>query len=794
MKWVWRSLAVVTALLILVPGGGLLWLRTSLPQISGKQSVAGIGASVRITRDSNGIPHIRAASMEDARFALGFVHAQDRLFQMEFTRLLGSGRLSEVVGDSTLGIDRAMRTLGLRGIAEANVASLSAGSRAALDAYTRGVNAYLDTHAGALPPEFYLLGHRPAPWRPADSLIWGRVMALRLAGNWHTEAFRAALVGRLGRRRIDQLWPRQDDGVPPTVTAGAALPGNVSPRLFAGLIEAFPDALDPITASNSWGVAGSQTGTGKPILANDPHLGFGAPVLWYLARIETPHGTLVGATVPGVPFTILGHNGAIAWSFTTNESDTQDLFVERIDPTDPDRYLTPDGSRPFAVRKEVIRVRGGDDVAITVRSTRHGPVISDIRPGLAEIAGDGHVVALAATALRKDDGTAEAMFRLNRARDWNDFRAALRYFHSPHQNVTYADRKGNLGFIAAARVPVRRSGRGLMPAPGWTGSHDWTGFIPFDALPHAFNPSSNRIVNANHRVVEDGYAYFLGETRTTSYRARRIHSLLDDTPVHTIETSAAMHSDSLSLMARDIAPRLTAITPSDSRAKAAVTMLRKWNGAMDRMRPEPLIFIAWLRELNRLLYADELGPLFHRFWRLRPIFVKSVLERHTGWCDDRGTGAVETCDQRIEAALVRALDDLARRHGDDPGAWRWGDAHYAKFRHPVLGRIPLLKSIADIELASDGGPFTVNRAQPHIGNASTPFASVHGPGYRAIYDLADLDNSRFMQATGQSGNPLSGHYSDLVGRWRDGDYLRIAGRGESSSEEAEGTLVLAPRR
>ena len=791
MKWLRRIAYALLAIVLIVGVGGYLALRTSLPEIDGRIELAGLTKPVDVVRDRDGVPHIRAATVPDAYFALGFVHAQDRLFQMDFLRRLGAGRLSEVVGARTLEVDRTMRTLGLYRLAEASLAHISADTRAALEAYAAGVNAYLDTRSGVMPPAFVGLWYTPDRWRPADSLVWGRLMGLRLSGNWRAEALRAQLSEKLSPEQIEDLWPRYDGTAPPTVST-ASVDAPVS--LFAGLLRDFPDPLRRVTASNSWAMGGAHTATGKPILANDPHLGFTAPNLWYLARIEAPGLAVTGATVPGVPFTILGHNGRIAWTLTTNESDTQDLFIERVAEGAPDKYDTPDGPRPFVTREEIIGVRGGDAVRHTVRSTRHGPVLSDIVNGLGAMAGDGKVVALAAASFRADDRTAEALHRLNRATDWASFLDAMRLFHSPHQNVTFADVEGNIGFVAPARVPIRKKGAGLIPVPGWSGEYDWTGFIPFEQLPRTFNPSAGRIVNANHRVAPDDYPYYLGRVRTAPYRAERIHQQLTATNPHRLSDSAALHVDSLSLMVRDIKPLLMKIKPADGLSARALDLVGPWNGDMARDRPEPLIFIAWLRALNWLLYVDELGTAFDAYWGLRPAFVRHALTRRRIWCDDIRTQVKETCDTIIASALSRAMRDLAEAHGDDPSAWRWGALHQTRFRHQIFGSVPVLQKLFDVRIENDGGSYTVNRQAMGIASRSAPFRSVHGAGYRAIYDLSNLDNSLFMQGTGQSGNVLSPLYANLTERWRDGRYLKIPSAREAALDGAVGVLTLTPAR
>lgn len=796
-----RKLAAVFAsliVLLLAAAGGLyLYLRSSLPRIEGEVALPGLAAPAQIKRDANGVAYITAKSAGDAWFVLGFAHAQDRLWQMDFQRRMGAGRLSEVMGAATLGLDRFMRTLGLYRVAEENAKVLSEEAREALESYAAGVNAFISRRPGALPPEFLLLRYKPEKWQPADSIVWGRLMALTLSDNMRWEILRARLAKRVTPQQLADLFPAAPRRETPT-TLAATLDLE---RLWAAL----PLEMLGAGASNEWALSGAHSATGKPILANDPHLRFGMPNLWYLARLEAPGLTLAGATVPGVPFFVLGHNGAIAWGLTTTHSDTQDLFVERVDPNDARLYQTPQGPRPFETRAETIKVRGENAVELVVRSTRHGPVLSDSMQGArealprgtpgagaADAANEGEVMALSFAGLSPDDRTPEALYRVNRAKDWNGFLTALKDFHSPQQNVAYADTAGNIGFAVAGRVPVRRSGDGRLPAPGWNGEYDWTGWLPFDALPRAFNPASGAIVNANNKPAADAAA--LGSDFDATYRARRILDLIAIDPRPTVESVAAMQMDSVSMAARDLIPLLTQVEPNDDRARRAVAMLKSWDGRMDRRRPEPLIFTAWLRELNRLLYADELGPLFADYWDLRPDVVELMLTQRRQWCDDVTTPARETCEARVAQALDRALDFLAERHGRNPAEWRWGDAHQAKLAHPVLGKLPLLWRLSDVQLPTDGDAFTINRGQGIVSDQAEPFAHVQGAGYRAVYDLADLDNSRFMQAAGQSGNPLSHFYANLAWRWRDGRAIRIPASPASGPKDKLAVLTLNPPR
>jgi len=793
ITWTGRTFVAVLGVIAVAVIGGYIWLRTSLPAIEGRVVVAGIADRVEIVRDANAVPHIFARSPDDAYFALGYVHAQDRLWQMERSRRMGAGRLAEIAGSLGVPWDRFARTLGFYRLAEADVASLSPEARRAIDAYAAGVNAYIDGHEGAWPPEFYLGGARPEPWKPADSVVWGRLMALLLSTNWQSELLRARVIQRVGAERMRDLWPDYPTDGPITNGAGKQLGKLYQALPLGALADSLPSEAIGVGASNEWAVAGTRTATGKPILANDPHLPFSAPIMWYLARIEAPGMTLAGVTVPGTPLLLLGHNGRIAWGLTTTYADTTDVFVERLDPADSGRYLTPDGSRPFTTRTEVIRVRFGEPRTFTVRETRHGPVLDDVigerSPELIET---DRVLALAAPWLAPGDRTPDAILGVNRARNWNDFTAALKLYDAPVQNIVYADVDGNIGIYTPGRIPIRRNGNGFLPSPGWTGEHDWSGFIPFEQLPHAFNPASGVIINANNRLAGDDYPHFLSIEWGDSFRARRIADVLKAEQPHTLDRAATLQGDAISYVARGLLPHMLAAPLPAPRERRAAAMLEAWDGAMDRRRPEPLIFAAWFRELNRLLYADELGPLFGSYWGLRPEVVVDMLSKRKAWCDDVGTEIVETCEQRIAAALTEALDRLAERHGGDMDGWRWGEAHFADMRHQTLRFIPVLKDLTAIRIAADGGNFTVNRAGTEIRDDDAPFADRHGAGYRAVYDLGNLDNSRFIIATGQSGNPLSPRYDDLIERWRDIGSVRLAGRRDEVADGAAGVLTLAP--
>ena len=787
-----RSLLWLLAALLLLPlvaaAGAWFWARASLPQTEGELRLAGLAAPAEILRDADGLVTIRAADRADAAFALGYAHAQDRLWQMDFMRRTGAGRLSEVAGEATLQLDRFMRGLGLYRTAEANLAALSPETRALLEAYSAGVNAFIAEPGGPWPPEFLVLRYEPEPWRPADSLVWGRLMALQLSSNWRDELLRLRLAKRLTEAQIDFLWPDYPSDAPVAIERVNALLEAPAPNARR-LAELLPWSLAPKKASNSWALSGARTESGAPILANDPHLGFSAPGHWYLARIETPEGVLAGATAPGGPFVVLGHNSQIAWGFTTTEGDTQDLFIERLSTGQEGHYDTPEGPRAFETRQETIVVRDAEPERLTVRETRNGLVISDLQPGLLELLEPGQVLSLAWPALAPDDRTGDALASLNRARNWDQFLEAMRHFHSPQQNVIYADRAGTIGLAVPARVPKRRAGDGRRPVPGWTGEYDWLGNLAFEDLPQGRDPADGSIVTANNRMADNGKDRLVNPDWRNPYRAERIEALLAGLDRSSLADNQAIQLDIRSMAAERLLPLFLELSEQAGGHQEIRATLAAWDLEMDRRRPEPLIFAAWLDAVNRALLADELGPEMGAFAWPNPILIESILTRTTEWCDDVTTAAEETCAERVAGALERALQALRASYGEDRAAWRWGDAHRVRLAHPLFGRIPLLRDLVDRVLATDGGAISVNRgASPFGGPFERRFEHIHGPGLRALYDLGDLDRSRFMIATGQSGHPLSPHYLDFAERWRDGAYVTL----ETPSEEAR-RLTLRPR-
>ncbi|MDP3545447.1 MAG: penicillin acylase family protein, partial [Phreatobacter sp.] len=799
-----------TLVVVLAAAAGLaVWyVRAVEPQVAGSLTLPGFERPLEIVRDREGVPHIFAASEADAIAALGFVHAQDRLWQMEMNRRIADARLAEVVGAPGLETDRFLRTIGIRRTAEAIFANLEVETRVLLAAYARGVNAYLTTRTAPLPPEFHILrAPAPEPWSPIDSIAWSLMMALDLGGNLNAELTRMRLAqAGLPMARIGEFLPPYPGESWPALPDYLALYRSLKPQAArtGSLIRALDLGLEGV-GSNNWVVSGARSETGKPLLANDPHLGLSAPALWYFARQTSPAGTVIGATLPGVPGVVLGRNQHIAWGFTNTGPDVQDLFIEQVDPADPSRYRTPDGWARFDTVREVIRVRGAPDEVLTVRISRHGPVISDgASRGATAAAPEGHALALQWTALSPDNLTVQAFARLNRARNWTEFLAAARHYDAPQQNIVYADVEGNIGFIAAGRVPIRKPQndlRGLFPAPGWDARYDWAGYVPFEELPQEFNPARGFRITANERITPEGYPHHITSEWATPHRANRIAELLGARERHSVDTFRVLQADARSGAVREMLPLLLKAhetaeagrgRQTPERVKAVLDALSRFDGTMATDRPEPLVATAWMRELTRLVYADELGPeLFSSLWDQRQVFMMAVLSDRDGqgaWCGNAREAGGGDCADLVSRALDRALEDLERRYGADWRSWRWGVAHDARSEHRPFARVAALARFFDVRVPVPGDTYTVNVNRHTIRNAAEPFVSRHAASLRAIYDMADPERSLFMHSTGQSGLPTSRFYRNLAERWAKVEFLPMRTRRADIEREAIGTL------
>ncbi|MBC7938745.1 MAG: penicillin acylase family protein [Chitinophagaceae bacterium] len=798
MRWIKTLAWLLLGTFALLAVGLAVYAQRVLPVVQGTLKLPGLVAEVRIERDEHGIPTIRAGSLRDLSFGLGVAHAQDRLWQMETHRRIGAGRLAEAFGPPALDNDRFLRALGVQRAAAAQWQNVTGEAREALLAYTAGVNAVLQ-QLRARPPEFVILGITPEPWTPVDSLAWTIMMAWDLGGNWNTELLRLRLSLVMPVERIQQLLPPYPGEGPMATLDYAALYRSLklgSPaqkQAWQQMEDGAPASGVEGVGSNNWVLAGSRTLTGKPLLANDPHLKLSAPALWYFARLEAPGLKVAGATLPGLPGVVLGANEHLAWGFTNTAPDVQDLYLEQLDPADPSRYRTPDGWAAFETVADVIKVKGQPDVAVTWRRTRHGPVISDAGNAPDVLGNPGsatpptHVLALRWTALEADNDSLTPALAFQRARTVADFIAASRGWVAPMQSMVVADRDGHIGMVAPGRVPVRQTDnelRGLAPAPGWDARYDWAGWVPADETPRETDPARGFIATANHRITSPGYPHHLTSEWTWPWRQQRIEHLLGARDKHSIDDMAALQADIKSLAAPVLLPWLQKSKSPHPLAPAALAQLAEFDGTMAADRAAPLIYWAWQRQLGQGVFADDAGAaLWQRSLRSRSFTdaLTGVLARNDdsagGWCDDRGTPAVvETCALQSDAALSRALDELQARFGSDVARWQWGAAHQARSEHRPFSRVKALSRFFELRTPVGGDTHTVNVSR--VGLVADPttgelYLDEHGPSLRALYDLGDPARSRFMHSGGQSGIVFSSHYRSFVARWAATQYLPL---------------------
>ncbi|GAA5336310.1 penicillin acylase family protein [Thermus hydrothermalis] len=743
--------------------GGLVYLRASLPRVEGRMALKGLSAPVEVVRDRHGVVRIRAGSLKDLFFAQGFVHAQERLWQMEFQRRVGQGRLSEVLGEATLAQDRFLRTWGFYQAAKSAYERLYPEEKEAVDAYVAGVNAFLASGA-PLPPEFALLGFRPEPWRGPDVLVWAKMMSFDLSGNWEEELLRHRLLARgVSPERLLELLPPYPEDAPTVLSAeDLRLPLKREEAPSALLRMAPPRFLE---ASNNWVVSGSRTATGKPFLADDPHLGLQAPSLWFLMALEAPGYRAIGASLPGVPGIVIGRNERIAWGVTNVGADVQDLYL--LEETGGG-YRYRGQVLPYRVREEVVRIKGGREERLKVRETVYGPVITDALKDPPKTP-----MALRWVSLDPEDHILMAFLGINRAKNWDEFRKALAHYSAPSQNFVYADTEGNIGYIAPGKFPIRKEGHtGMVPVPG-NGEWDWQGYRKPEAWPMALNPKEGLFVTANHKVTPKGFPYALTYDWAEPYRAERILELLKAKEKLTLEDMKAIQQDQKSLLFRDFRPALEALNPLSERARAWRDRLLAWDGTMAPASEEALVFALWYTELTRLP-EREVGEAY---WD-EPRYLLKALKEGDKNCDQPETEYPETCLDYAALALERALD-----RKEALKAKTWGEVHRATFRHLVLTHTPL-RRLSDRQVAFGGDRYTVS-VGPFDPQALT---MDKGPSYRQIVDLSNPEGSLFVHPMGQSGHPLSPHYADLLPLWAKGEYLPMAFAGEGK------TLLLEPGR
>ena len=853
----------ILLLALLLGSGGTFYFKSylpntvapkSFPQIDGEIPLEGLDGQVDIYRDAMGIPHIFATTAHDLFFAQGYVHAQDRFWQMDFYRHVGEGRVAEMFGSSQVQADMFLTTLGWRRTSQEEYEALDPKHKAILQSYADGVNAYLNGKSNEeLSLEYAVLDlpiinpdYVIEPWEPVNTLAWARALAWDLKDNINEEIERAILMKTLTPQQLAELYPPYPADHPLIVndigdgSAGGTPPSfafkDIPAELFtavehnASLLDGMLGSPERGKGSNSWVVSGELTKTGKPLLANDPHLGINMPSIWYQVGLhcfpkneECPFD-LAGFSLAGGPGILLGHNDKIAWGFTFAEEDVMDLFIERVNPENPNQYEVNGEWVDFDIRTETINVAGGDPVEITVRATRHGPVISETYGSLKnegdpedsefvafkDRAGielpEHYVIALSWTALStgntyKQSNPFVAIWGFNAAQNWEEFREAARHLNAPGQNLAYADVDGNIGYQTSGTIPIRKNGDGLAPVPGWNSEFDWIGAIPFEELPWTLNPAEGYIAPVNNKIVGDDYPYLIAGDQAGydyGFRAERVVDLIESAPGKIdIAYFQLMQADAYDASAETFVPLLLQLDPKFEKPNEAVAFdsLRNWDYQAVVNSQAAAVYAAFWRHLLKNTFNDELPEDYWADGGDRWFEVTRNLSADSAWWDDVSTaGVAETRDDILKKSFIEGVAELEELLGDDPAQWTWGGIHVSNFRNGSLGGS---SSPGFIRELFNRGPFPTNGGRSLVNatswNAVEGYEVTNVPSYRAIYDFSDLSNSLSMHTTGQSGHAYHPHYIDMAEMWANVEYYPMLWTRQSIEADAEGHLILTPK-
>ncbi|MCX7245183.1 MAG: penicillin acylase family protein [Burkholderiales bacterium] len=812
------SALALLALLGMIMAVYLLFAHT---EPSGKQVIKGLNEAVSIQFDANDIPHIKAKNPSDALFALGYLHASERSWQMEMNRRLASGRLSEILGEETVKIDRFMRTLGIKHAAEKQLERYPIEAKRLLQAYADGVNAGNVNLGWALPIEYFLTRSKPGYFSAADSVAWMLVLALDLGGNWQKELQRLGLAQYLTTAQVWEVIPPYPDTKPVSNVDFAKLyqdlqvyptskksqlqqpthPPQAQPAKFLQnktdlqLSHFLPGGKDGM-GSNNWVLSGNKTASGKPLLANDPHLGLSAPSAWYFVHIDAPKLQVIGATMPGIPAVIIGRTNQIAWGFTNTNPDVQDLYLEQLDPKNNSLYRGPDGPLSFQVREEIIDIKGENSLRFIVKESRHGPIISDAyEQAKNTIDANRYALALRWTALDLENQSLATLLDMNRAESIDAFKNSLRHFYAPMQNIVMADTSGNIAFQVAGVAPKRTLYQGLYgiaPAPGWDRQYDWSSYIPFDQLPASTNPAEGWLASANQQILADNNPNPLTADWELPFRYDRIKQLLEAQNKHDLNSMRAMQGDTLSLGATPLLALFKGVQSNHPLSNSAKQITNTFAGEMVANSAAPTIFNAWADQLTRLLFS-RLGNLFEQEYgkrrQFREALILQIANPNSPWCDQPSSAAVENCAETAKLAYDLALDQLSSAYGTDPQKWLWGQAHLAIAEHRPFSKVPLLNKIFNLVNPFPGDSFSVNVGRLELGKSKQPYATKQAASMRIIFDFADLDQSTFIYPTGQSGWVQSNRYRNLNSLWANNDALPLTSKPSAYSRQ----LDLAPK-
>jgi len=793
-----------------------LMLKKSLPLYEGEIRTKGLNSEVTVYRDSFAIPMISAQNDEDAAFALGYVHAQERLFQMDVARRAGEGRLSEVFGTKTIPFDKMFRTIGIYKIVESSWSKLNPVSQKILSAYTKGVNSFIENNKGKYPIEFDVLGYDPYPWKPEHSLVIAKLMGWELNISWWSDITFSNLIQKVGVEKAKELLPDFPQNAPTIIPKEYSNLASIKTDLIEidRKFREFTGFIGTHIGSNNWVINGSISESQKPIIANDPHLAFSVPGKWFFAMIRSNNWNAEGFTVPGLPAIVIGKNQNIAWAMTNVMADDSDFYIETIDSTG-NKYLVNNQLRDIIVYQDSFAVKDSANFKFTVRRTHRGPIISDTHPYNYLYPNTGKIkadISMKWTGLEFSDEMFAAI-SLNKAKNWEDFKGALKYFTIPGQNFVYADDEGNIGYVCAARLPLRSSTSPTLVYDGSTDANDWKGFVPYEEMPKLFNPAQNFIATANNKTANN-FKYHISNVWEPSSRIERIVELLTSKKIHSKEDFRNYQIDFISPYARELVPYILDAFKdakvTDKNLKIAIELLENWDFEMSASSQVPTVYLHFFHRLIKNIFQDELGTdLLKEYVFLANIpyriISKYLKENTSSFFDNVQTPLVESRDEIIRQSMVDALIELEEKIGKDVAMWQWGNIHKVKFKHMFSGASGLLDRLIDVGPFDIGGDGTTvfnteysfteiyeekrDLTKPH---RSEPFQNILGPSMRYIYDFGNPDYIEIILPTGQAGHFLSRHYIDMTDKWLKGEYLKIPVSQEIFIRDSKNTFKIIP--
>ncbi|KOP82562.1 penicillin acylase family protein [Cytobacillus solani] len=752
---VW-SFAILAAIIVITVISLYLYISRSLPMTKGEITIGSISSPVKVTRDDSGVPHILAKNERDLYIAQGYIQAQDRLFQMDLSRRQASGRLSEVIGEATVENDKYFRTLGLKRAAEASYDQYSDEAKEILNWFAEGVNIYMKEleENGKWPIGFKLLGYQPEEWKPIDSLTIGKYMAYDLGGHWENQAFRYYLLQNFSEEKAYDLFPSYPADAPYIISSDKL---DIEKSLASAIIP--PE----FNGSNNWVVSGVKTASGKPLLADDPHLSLSTPSIWYQMHLQSPEMNVSGVIFAGIPGIILGHNDQVAWGVTNTGPDVQDLYIEKRNPDNPKEFLYNDKWVEATIVDEPIKVKGKETIEYEVTITRHGPVISEF----AEESGKEDVLSLQWTALEPSIEL-EAIVEMNKASDWEQFEKALELFHTPAQNFVFASQDGTIAYKANGKIPIRKQGQGLLPVPGWTDEYGWEGYIPYEELPKTVNPEDGFISTANNKVIDESYPYHISNDWAQPYRQMRIQEVLKTKEKLTSKDMMALQMDQKNLQAEEFVPILLENLDASLKGyeKEAIAILKDWDYQDSKDEAAPLIFNLWMKKISDVLFQDEISTEMRGLFKGQKQAVDELIRRAAKgnegpWIKENGG-----LSNVLHKSLQLALKDVESLQGSTLAKWKWGEYHQIYFPHSLSsvkplnylfnkeGSIPVGGSSVTVQAAANKEDGTVN----------------HGGSWRFVIDTAEMNVGYHLVGPGQSEHPLSKWYHNQMRAWVEGDY------------------------